>query len=205
MKQYYFPGDPERRAQTLLQAIWRGMVARCHDPHNKAYPQYGAKGIFVCLRWRLSFDDFCSDMGPRPTHYEIDRYPDNDGPYIPTNCRWATRSEQGLNRGDFNTRIEFLGRRLTVDEWAIETKLSRETIRSRLRSGWAVERALTEPIKRPYTGGGQGGRFISYHGKSQNLAAWAAQKSIPPRTLSYRLQQGWSVQKALNTPIRTLP
>ncbi|MEO0685015.1 MAG: AP2 domain-containing protein [Cyanobacteria bacterium J06649_11] len=82
-----------------LYRIWYGMVDRCHNPKNCNYSRYGKKGISVCLRWRNSFDNFKRDMGERPTEFHsIDRM-DNAGNYCLKNCRWATRSQQAINRG----------------------------------------------------------------------------------------------------------
>lgn len=79
---------------------WAAMLARCTNPRNPNWPSYGGRGISVCDRWR-SFDEFLADMGPRPEGMTLDRFPDTNGNYEPTNCRWATRSMQNSNRRPF--------------------------------------------------------------------------------------------------------
>ena len=84
----------EHRAEYLC---WWNMLDRCLNPACKTFKYYGARGITVCQRWR-DFGRFLDDMGPRPSpKHSIDRK-DNDGNYEPSNCHWATRTQQAQNR-----------------------------------------------------------------------------------------------------------
>jgi len=81
-----------------LYQTWCNMKSRCSDVNSDRYPYYGARGITVCDEWRNDFARFAADMGPKPGEgLTMDRT-DNDGPYAPRNCRWATRSQQSKNR-----------------------------------------------------------------------------------------------------------
>lgn len=77
---------------------WVNMIGRCENPKVERYPSYGGRGIKVCSGWRHSFETFLRDMGRKPTpKHSIDRI-DVNGNYEPGNCRWATNSEQQLNK-----------------------------------------------------------------------------------------------------------
>lgn len=133
-------------SRTHVNSVWRMMLDRCKNPNNRAYANYGGRGIQVCDRWN-DFVTFYTDMGHRPDGYQIDRI-DNDGNYEPGNCRWSTPKQQQNNKRD--TRIlEFNGKIQSLGYWSEETGIKWETLRSRLRYGWDAERTLTTPVKKP--------------------------------------------------------
>jgi hypothetical protein len=116
------------------------MIIRCHTPSAKDYPKYGAKGIFVCDRWRYGesgksgFECFLADMGEAPfPGASLDRIDSSKG-YSPENCRWATIEQQANNKKS-NVFLEIDGQRMTVKQWSRVSGVGDKTILYRLRRG----------------------------------------------------------------------
>lgn len=130
--------SPEYRARAHL-------LDRCYNQNDPMSPHYGGRGIKVCDKWRSSFECFLADMGVRPSPgHSIDRI-DNDGNYEPGNCRWATLIEQARNTSVAKT-IEWQGAVRKYRDVCDELGIRDSTVRSRLKRGWSLERALLEPV-----------------------------------------------------------
>ena len=124
--------------ETPEHYVWRAMVDRCTVPTHKAFDAYGGRGITVCKRW-LNYKNFLADMGKRPsTKHSIDRI-NNDKGYSPSNCKWATRSEQQRNKR--NTRVftdgKFTG---TLVECANKIGISKELAFYRFKNWGTFEK-----------------------------------------------------------------
>lgn len=86
---------------SILYHRWQSMVQRCNNPNNKAYKNYGARGIKVCAEWEHDFNAYSQYVSKLDHYgepgYTIDRI-NNDMGYEPGNIRYATKSEQARNK-----------------------------------------------------------------------------------------------------------
>lgn len=128
-------------SRTPLYTRWRSMLDRCTNKNHRHYGNYGGRGITVCDRW-LKFESFRDDMANTFSPYlELDRI-DVNGPYRPDNCRWVNKHIQSRNKRN-NVILDFAGRKMTMTDWGVLLGIKPNTIVTRLRRGWPVERSLT--------------------------------------------------------------
>ena len=131
--------------------IYNAMKTRCLNPNFSRYPDYGGRGIKICSRWlkgdgeKSGVQCFIDDVGHRPSKAHSLNRKDNDGPYSPENCEWATIKEQ--NRNSRNNRIVSIkGEKMILIE-AVEkfSSVRYATVVQRLYRGWNEEDAILRP------------------------------------------------------------
>lgn len=135
-------------SRTAEKNVHTMMLQRCYNPKHDSYKDYGGRGIRVCGRWRgrNGLVNFVADMGRRPSpKHKLDRK-DNDGPYSPENCRWATEPQQQRNTSR-NVNVTWDGRTMCLKDWAKEIGIGYQTLVYRVRT-WGLEKAMTTAVKR---------------------------------------------------------
>nr|DAX47318.1 MAG TPA: hypothetical protein [Caudoviricetes sp.] len=124
---------------TRFYNIWSGMVERCNNVNDKAYANYGGRGI-KCL-WS-SFSTFKEDMYESYLdHVEkygedqttLDRI-DNNNNYCKENCKWSTREEQNNNKRT-NCYIDVDGESYTASQYSRKYDLPLSTVLYRKNRG----------------------------------------------------------------------
>lgn len=119
------------------------MKQRCLNPKSHIWKYYGGRGITICERWlgRDGYAHFMEDMGEPPIGMTLDRR-DNNGPYSPDNCRWATMQEQADNRRHGSQPVD----PDSLRQKAMAAGLSYSIVYQRHKlSGWSLEEALNTP------------------------------------------------------------
>lgn len=138
------PFKDKTHPRVRLYWVWAQMRDRCQNPNAKQFNDYGGRGISVCERW-AEFENFEADMGARPDGSLLDRK-DNDGPYSPENCRWATRKEQNSNRRNC-IYVDCDGERVTLREYCRRKGIKYRPIVKRIQDrNWPIELALSTPV-----------------------------------------------------------
>ena len=127
---------------------WFDMRARCSNPKDSQFINYGARGISVCPQWESSFESFFMDLGSRPSsNHSLERR-DNNGNYEPGNCYWATPKEQVRNRR-ITLFVDHQGERKKFADLSDSYSLPYHILWQRVfRYGMSLESALAKPYRR---------------------------------------------------------
>lgn len=131
-----------RMTKSPEYSTWVGIRDRCYNQNAPSFVRYGGRGIAVCDRWLESFENFYEDMGARSSKdHSIDRI-DNNGPYSPENCRWATRSQQQRNARR-TVIVQLNGVKMSMTSAAEIIGMKPNTLNERIRRGWKLPQGIT--------------------------------------------------------------
>jgi hypothetical protein len=130
-------------SNTRLYNIWNRMIRRCECDTEKAFINYGARGISVCEEWHESknFFDWALANGYDDS-LTIDRINVN-GNYEPSNCRWITKKEQAYNKRN-SIMIEYQGETKCLAEWCKILGIKYGTAKDRYKGGLPLEKVFTK-------------------------------------------------------------
>lgn len=148
--------EPVAKRKQRLYSVWVSMRTRCHNPNSPAYKWYGAIGITMCPEWENyeSFREWAKQSGYDPYaprgKCTIDRI-NSFGNYEPSNCRWATVTEQNRNQRDAKVadwegiRNEYIKTKIGTEKLAIKYGVSKRTLAKRAwRERWMEARIRHE-------------------------------------------------------------
>ena len=124
------------------------MKTRCYNPNHEHYAYYGGRGISVCEEWKSDFAAFrgwALENGYKDG-LTIDRI-DVNGDYEPSNCKWATQSEQVRNRRT-TVFIEHNGVRKPLIEWCEIYGANYKLAHARHKRGVPFEAIFNVPVGR---------------------------------------------------------
>jgi hypothetical protein len=128
---------------TKLYSIWGSMKERCSNSNNHNFKYYGGRGIKVCEEWNdfILFREWAlsngySKLNVYGERLTIDRI-NNNGNYEPSNCRWATYSQQAKNKRYKISQYVYTkdGETKTLKEWANEYNYEYTTMVYRYHHG----------------------------------------------------------------------
>lgn len=131
------------RKMPLEYGVWSSMKARCYNPRTASFQNYGGRGITVCDEWFDSFEQFLADMGSCPPGLTLERR-DNNGPYAPWNCEWATYEAQANNKRGLRI-ISLEDERINVTAAARRHGIEPSVVLHRIYRGWPEERWFETP------------------------------------------------------------
>ena len=178
-------------SRTPIYRVWGCMIARCRNPRDHKYTDYGGRGIKVCDSW-LNFASFYSDVSKMEHFgekgYTLDRI-NNDGDYEPKNVRWANLKTQGRNKRN-NRLIEIKGELLTLAEISERYNLNEVTIQSRLKNGDTDEDLIRPAYASPKNNNHRCKFFIDYNGEQLTISQAAQIAKVSYNSMLDRYKKG---------------
>jgi hypothetical protein len=130
------------KSKTVEYKSYFQAYERCSNKNRKDYPRYGGRGIEFRF---TSFEQFLSELGPRPEGCSLDRI-DNNVHYEPGNVRWASPVEQANNKRN-SAHATCNGVTKTVAEWFGSSSNEAARCYKRIHKGWSASDAVSYELQ----------------------------------------------------------
>lgn len=186
-----------RQQYVNIYWAWKSMKQRTLNPKCKAYPNYGGRGVGICEQW-LEFEPFLewSLNNGWKKGLDLDRT-NNDGDYMPDNCRWVDRRTNTNNRRK-TVVLEVNGEKKPLTEWADTIGCDRAMITYWIKNhgkSYAAER-IAEALDNGYKkrnfsyGHGKRVRHVESGIEFESAKAAAEHFGFAPPTISTAARSG---------------
>lgn len=185
-------GDRRPGRIKALYIIWQRMWADCRNPHRTFYANYGGRGIKVTSAWEdyAVFRAWALENGYQEG-LQLLRH-NTDADFSLDNCHWGTKNSSPLQE----RLLTAFGETKNMTAWLKDPRclVNAQALSNRLRNGWSVEAAVTQPP--------DAGNLLTAWGETKNIKDWAADDRcvVTAGCLQQRIIKGWEVARALTTP-----
>ncbi len=184
-----------------LYNTYQQMLGRCYNANNRAYKNYGARGITVCDEWKNDILNFIkwAENSNRENGLTLDRINNNKN-YCPENCKWSTSKEQNNNRRDNHLILAF-GETKNIKQWSEDKrcKTTYDILLKRIcQNNWDYEKAILTKSKTINK------KYLAFN-EEKTLREWSNDNkcltnfnTLKARILNYK----WNIETAIITPSR---
>lgn len=182
-----------RSELSRLRDVWWQIRMRCSNPRRADWIHYGGQGIRMVPEWELSFRQFLTDVGMRPSPDHWLGRLDVTKNFEPGNVEWTMQPLQ-MRRRRFCRRVQLSGWPVTIAEASRELEIADYKLRRRILAyGRTLSEAATpgKLVRRDEI-------LLTHLGETLPLAQWARRVELPPRLVWKRLKTGWPPEQALS-------
>lgn len=185
---YIDPSRGEGVKVTPEYNAWKHMKGRCNNPNDAGYSNYGGRGIRVCSEWSC-FDQFLSDVGPRPSPQHSLERTDVNGDYEPGNVIWATKKEQ-MGNTRRSLKVDGLEDHTSLLDYCKHNGFAYETVKRNVRKG--IPLAEAHLVRRKPT------QYYEYRGERYSAGVFAKKFGLRRSFVRGKLSQGYTLENIKN-------
>lgn len=139
----------------IIYQCWKHIISRCYNKKDKRYKDYGGRGVSVCSKWKNSYQSFLdwslTNGWAKKLQLDKDIKIPDSLIYSPETCSWVDQTTNShYKRNSCICEIDGVkvGLRVYCKNIGLDKKYFNR-IYGRIRLGWSIKKAITEPIVIP--------------------------------------------------------